>query len=354
MTLNMSHTNESGRRHAAFTLVELLVVIAIIGVLIAILLPAVQRVREAARRSACSGNGKQIGLAIHNFLSAHGRFPYQGSFWGGAGADVSDPLIKSKATGSVNSWIVVILPYLEETERYDLWMGGAALGNSLNKGPIRPIECPSSGWAASAHGRSTYPVVSNWGSVYGRDQSANTGIFRGGFGKMLPSERDDVTDGLSNTAMLGEIATHDKETKKFLYSTDRSGARRDQCLTATVFEGDGRGHGLAPLNGPNVRVNMSFIPNSRMCGTAWTTNKDLETSHRGTCVASWHPGGAHVIMGDGGVKFVNEDVDCGGTSSEPDNPWAVLWGTDHSKPANDKGVWGAIATRAGGESERLP
>lgn len=69
----------------------------------------------------------------------------------------------------------------------------------------------------------------------------------------------------------------------------------------------------------------------------------------GTCVASWHPGGAHLVMGDGAVKFVNDDVDCGAVNGDP---WAVqpavVTGT-----SNPKGVWGAIATRAGGEAVTL-
>src|SRR5687768_4677827 len=93
------------KRTGAFTLVELLVVIAIIGVLVALLLPAVQAAREAARRSQCSNNLKQIGLAFHNFHDVRNSFP---------------PLRIAGAEGWASCW-VLILPYMEQNAAYDAW-----------------------------------------------------------------------------------------------------------------------------------------------------------------------------------------------------------------------------------------
>ena len=348
--MNVSCTCKAGRRRVAFTLVELLVVIAIIGVLIALLLPAVQRVREAGRRSACSNNGRQVGLAIHNFLGIHGRFPRNGAYLGPT--PTPDEAIP-KSEGNRDSWILAILPLLEEAQRYDSWAGGTQAVNSLDKGAIPAIACASSAWAASALGYNGKPV-SNWGAVYGDTSlpvsSAGNGIL-GSIRGQAPITRDSVKDGLSNTAMLGEIATHDKATKKYLTiqdSTAGASQTRNICKDSTAATSDGHGHGLLPYRGSYVAVTLGWIPNSGSC----QTYKGNPGHHNGvgTCVASWHQGGAHVVMGDGAVKFVNEDVDCGAVNGDPlaVKPWVA------TSTSNPKGVWGAIATRSGGESGKLP
>lgn len=344
----------TGRRRPGFTLVELLVVIAIIGVLIALLLPAVQRVREAGRRAACSGNGKQMGLAIHNFLSTHGRFPRAGKNL--SGNTYADETIQSKASVNTQSWVITILPFIEETTRYDLWMGGETQANSLDKGPISAIACASSGWAVSANGVNGKPV-SNWGAVMDKDYDGVRGILASSWGEAVVT-RDSVKDGLSNSAMLGEIATHDPASKKFFWGHTSADSTREACqdvVPSSVADGytPDYGYGLYPFNGFTVMVNMTSMPNSRACLQWAKSGSAIAIGGGGTAVSSWHPGGAHLVMGDGGVKFVNEDIDCGGTTAEPGNPWAVMYKTADSA-ANNKGVWGAIATRAGGESGKLP
>ena len=339
--MNRCHANKSGQRRGAFTLVELLAVIAIIGVLVALLVPAVQMARESARRSACSNNGKQLGLAIHNFLNVKKRFPRM----------ADDEAINRKIADSYNGWILAILPYLEETQRYNSWGAGATQANSLEKGRIEAIQCPSSLPFASALVSSANPF-SNWGGIHGvntpnTSNNGDNGILASSAGG--PSVTPDgVLDGLSNTALLGEIATHDKATKKFFFSSDQTGSpgtmTRKDCLDRTTFHADSYGHGLRPFYSSSTRVNMSYIPNSRACDGDYNNNWN-----NGTCVASWHPNGAHVVMGDGGVKFVDENVDCGSVGGDS---WAVKPHAVRST-ANPKGVWGAIATRAAGDVGKL-
>ncbi|MFI4874195.1 MAG: type II secretion system protein, partial [Blastopirellula sp. JB062] len=105
-------SNRSQRHRQAFTLVELLVVIAIIGVLIALLLPAVQAAREAARRSQCSNNLKQMGLALHNFHDTFGRFPPGAS-------DNSTPFGNGYTSPGGHSWMAYSMPFLELGSAYD-------------------------------------------------------------------------------------------------------------------------------------------------------------------------------------------------------------------------------------------
>lgn len=132
--------------HKGFTLVELLVVIAIIGVLVSLLLPAVQAAREAARRSQCLNNLKQLGLACHNFESAHGAFPTAGGVVEQFSneADLAKPAYGFESA----SWMYQILPYLEQQNLHDLRRGDGNLNagfveTGLAEIPVSVFNCPS-------------------------------------------------------------------------------------------------------------------------------------------------------------------------------------------------------------------
>ncbi|MFK7770345.1 MAG: DUF1559 domain-containing protein [Mariniblastus sp.] len=132
----------------AFTLVELLVVIAIIGILIGMLLPAVQQVREAARRTQCMNNLKQLGLASHNYESAHKHFPTAGLGLNGFGAGINgpngEPNIRSKAAVENLTWSYQILPFMEQNNLYNL-RSEIGLVPAMYRNAVPAYSCPTRG-----------------------------------------------------------------------------------------------------------------------------------------------------------------------------------------------------------------
>lgn len=200
------------RKGRGFTLIELLVVIAIIAVLIGLLLPAVQKVREAASKMTCANNLKQIGLACHNYLGTHSQFPYA----------------RSGGGGSHHTWSIVILPFMEQEGLFRTWstpIPGATQNNGLNRmdnaamqvareTPIKSYFCPSRRSPPKLidlDGPGTSVVMGSAGdyaAVAGDGQMINnveTGIIPIRNSNHTTGIRiADVTDGLSNTIMVGD------------------------------------------------------------------------------------------------------------------------------------------------------
>jgi prepilin-type N-terminal cleavage/methylation domain-containing protein len=183
------------RRRAAFTLVELLVVIAIIGILVALLLPAVQSAREAARRMQCANNLTQLIIAVNNYQDAHGVYP--------PGTIEKAGPIRSEAVGYHHSWIIQILPFIEQKNVYLHIDRNAGVYDTKNAAVrnlgIGTLMCPSS--ASFAAGYSAYAAVHN-------DQEAP--IDQSNKGVLFLNSRvsyEDVSDGTSQTLFLGEKHT---------------------------------------------------------------------------------------------------------------------------------------------------
>lgn len=339
------------RLRSGFTLVELLVVIAIIGVLIALLLPAVQQAREAARRMQCSNNMKQLGLAIHNYTDTYGVFPH------------------NKRRNSSNqrqiSWIGSILPQLEQGAAYDqLTFDGTDFADYVAPDlnwqvtallRVPALNCPSSPLPVTLphqpHGSSSatgpYEMqISCYAGVSGGQYEPGTsnnvspdvsGMGRNNHSGMIihvvdsssslsggPSSFAHATDGTSNTIMVGEVAD---------FSYDANGVKRDprpsfmplpygvgDCGYASASGSDHRGGILssggftgsgASLNGERSdNLIVPSIPINDRVTTGWT--KCAPLARNGT-FRSAHPGGAMVLLGDASVRFLPETIDFSNT-----------------------------------------
>ncbi|MEW4561902.1 DUF1559 domain-containing protein [Bremerella sp. JC770] len=305
------------RAKQGFTLVELLVVIAIIGVLIALLLPAVQQAREAARRMQCSNNLKQLGLALHNYHDTFGSFP-------SGYIDISNRTEVSDNKGHW-SWAALTLPFLEMGNVHDILnVGPASPSNSLDaqqevmQARYDAFRCPSdtgpdfsdstacagccienAGTTNLGTSLSNYLGVNNSALIRG-DQASNfndgtTGA-TGMFYRNSDTRMRDITDGTTNTIMLGERC----------YRIGTTDYLAGELFTARDYNGGGPAHrdhgGDAAQGAHRILVTTIFSPNN-----VWE-NADTYPKQEETGLSSQHPGGVQVCMADGSVRFLAETV----------------------------------------------
>ncbi|NBS33208.1 MAG: DUF1559 domain-containing protein [Planctomycetia bacterium] len=310
----------SKRPRQAFTLIELLVVIAIIGVLVGLLLPAVQQAREAARRASCGNNLKQIGLAFHNYNDINKRFPKGLHFCGSGTSSWGGPQPSDLPRGW--AWGSYILPFLEEANLYDdlkVEVGKVSdVVNTLGQTVVNTYRCPTdaakginedrcANGAKSMKG-ATSNYVGNCGNALSprnrqyRDlSSADQQILKDHHsGLVIPGVKikpHEVTDGLSKTILAGERDSADL-------------GHGDHAASFWI----GLAHHATPswpgaLNGFMTYFNEAagtlLVINA---GTPTTT----DTFHVGGELAdSWsskHPGGAQFVFADGSVRMLQETI----------------------------------------------
>jgi prepilin-type N-terminal cleavage/methylation domain-containing protein len=216
---------------AAFTLVELLVVIAIIGILIAMLLPAVQSVREAARRVQCANHLRQMVLAMHNYESAHKNFP---------------PAYKGSSNLPGWAWGTYILPFMEQANLYQsgnvetaLFGGGSnpAMPNTYSKTPLPGFRCPSDlgpelNPLRLNHGMSNYRAVAGYNSsgFFEADKDLGGILFQN---SKVPFS--DIPDGTSNTIVLGECKFDETVDKRAAIWAGMTGLRNNAIWISDVM-----------------------------------------------------------------------------------------------------------------------
>ena len=276
--MNSSFDSSPGAcRRSGFTLIELLVVIAIIAVLIALLLPAVQQAREAARRASCKNNLCQIGLAIHNYEMAHNVLP-PGS------VNPTGP-VRSEPSGYHMSWAVQILPYVDQQNVFltiDFTVGAYDVKNEKTRKLVIPVySCPSDfRGARDSHGS----AASNYAGVHHDDEAPIDHGNHGTFVLNLAVPIDSVTDGTSNTLFVGEKGLTPEELGWI------SGTRATLRNTGAKIN-----HNLAGLR------NQFPIENAVSAAALTAESVGSYSSH--------HTGGAHFLIGDGAIRFLNEHIE---------------------------------------------
>ena len=333
-----------GSRQNGFTLIELLVVIAIIAVLIALLLPAVQQAREAARRTQCKNNLKQMGLGMFNYESTYSRFPIPAFYslrngsagYGGA------------LTSSV--WSLAILPYIDQAATFNSFNSSLSCFDPANATAVQTIVngylCPSTPRSgkgitytnpyAVAAGLSTAPwTLTNAGAIdyitinqvqdafvnfaYNTTGSSTINGFAvagdtiagsstsGGGNPLINGRIADITDGTSNTMMIGELAG-----RNILYRTGNLTVpvSDTESLWQSVFGGGAwadPANGQWKLSGRAADGTGTVGPCVMNCSNARVKYGDPTQYSAG--LYSFHTGGAQVLLCDGSVRFLSQNID---------------------------------------------
>jgi prepilin-type N-terminal cleavage/methylation domain-containing protein len=347
-------------RQPGFTLVELLVVIAIVGVLVALLLPAIQAARESARRAQCQNNIKNVALAVLNYESARKKFPPGMTF----DAAIYRDKIHNQLKEYGPNWIIYSLPYLEQQVTYNAFNlklpinnegAGVSTSDTRNRrarGTVIPVLlCPTDSFNQSPYAGKIVFHGDNWargnyagnsggnfiggggcsprsgetipactkgpdatGSIPPDDGWAND-LRRGVMGVNTSVEMAQITDGSTKTILIGEIRAGltDKDSRG-VWAMGHSGA---SLLSIYGSGGD--------ANGPNACYSSADDVYSDICGTDLAQSECMDCFTGGAAdqatVRSSHVGGAHLAMCDASVTFVSDNIETSGIGGR----WGTVW-----------------------------
>ncbi len=319
------HPARPAGRCRGFTLIELLVVIAIIAILIGLLLPAVQKVREAAARMSCSNNLKQIGIALHSHESAYGYFPTSGAQ--SAALDVTGVGFETKG------WAYQILPFVEQDNLYKIGQQSGAygwnpsIGKAMVEVPVKTYQCPS------RSNRTSVPM--SWGSVYAMGDYAGVMIEWGNqWQSNQPPDPNEAntfkgiivkgghvrTDNPSQTVKYGTVNASqvpDGTSNTIAIMEKAVWARQGQPINWDWWELPGWAHNS---DWPNMRIAGNWVPllsdndpNRVSWATGVGTGRFWEPGF-----GSAHTGVALAVFGDGSVRPIQLSINTCGNSGWSD------------------------------------
>ena len=335
-----------------FTLIELLVVIAIIAILIGLLLPAVQKVREAAARLKCQNNLKQWGIAMHSYHDANGKFPYF-----------------TQVTPVRQNWAPFVMPYLEQgnlVQNYNInthWYNAPNLAASQIPLPIFycPSDRPGAMWTDQTgyvsargnylvcYGNLTFggpAMVGPGRGIFGCSAAANPG---GNLFTPYQSTLVQITDGTSNTILMSEVIVAKSDN--------------NQGGGGHWPSGDFRGHiwhdatSSNPSHCPNIFMTLyppnSTVPDNALCGTIANTDPLMpctngSTTLRHNTARSRHSGGVNALLADGSLRFYSNS-----TAQRRGKRW-VRWTLAKSFRTDAADTPRPAGTPAGFPSARVP
>jgi prepilin-type N-terminal cleavage/methylation domain-containing protein len=311
----------------AFTLIELLVVIAIIGVLVALLLPAVQAAREAARRSQCTNNLKQLGLAIQNYHDIHNTLP-PGRIW----KTLPGNKFPTIFSGTPNTtWFELMLPMIEQGTlasafNFDLGAEGyfgalpaPVLGffanQTVSATKIATFQCPSDRvktfqvTTLYAGGMLSGPILTkgnyavSWGNTNWRQSAIGTqNYLKSAFGHTMQVPLSAVTDGTSNTVFVAEVLQGDtNDVRGLMWSSVPGGGS-----FMTRFTPNRLTDYLNLVNGGDFLNQPIFCVSEPVQGLPCTGNAG--DSQAFAAARSHHPGGINSCFGDGSVHFLKDSI----------------------------------------------
>lgn len=297
MRLPLRRTPTQRDARSGFSLIELMVVITVIAVLFAILLPAIQQSREAARRTQCRDHLMQLGLALHNYMMAFDVLP-PGT------QNRTGPIQSTEGAGYHMGWLTQILPYVDQQAVFNEIDFNQSIyhpNNRATRARILPLFlCPSSHISRSALGS----PVSNYCGVHNDFESLIDVNQNGVLFLNSSVSYEQISDGSSNTIFVVEVATNSSSDLGWMSGTRSTLRSLTQATIKPAATSDQNAAG-----GAIQEIEYHKHPRPRLHGRDTSPSSGTISIDSANGPGSYHPGGFQVLLGDGSARFISDNVD---------------------------------------------